>query len=47
MEDMSIENLSLFKTEEPVEITMDSLMNTHKNTLDIVKLDYVEAQTMT
>ena len=47
MEDMSIENLSLFETEEPVEITIDSLIDTHKNTLDIVKLDYVEAQTMT
>lgn len=44
---MSIENLSLFESEEPVEITMDSLIDTRKNTLDVVKLDYVEAQTMT
>lgn len=44
---MSIENLSLFEAEEPIEITMDSLIDTQKNTLDIVKLDYVEAQTMT
>lgn len=44
---MSIQNLSLFETEESVEITMDSLIDTHKNTLDVVKLDYVEAQTMT
>lgn len=44
---MTIENLSLFDTEEPVEITMDSLIDTHKNSLDVVKLDYIEAQTMT
>lgn len=44
---MTIENLSLFDTEEPVEITMDSLVDTHKNSLDVVKLDYIEAQTMT
>ena len=47
MEDMSLENLSLFETEESVEITMDSLIDTHKNLLDVVKLDYIEAQTMT
>ena len=47
MDNMTIENLSLFDTEEPVEITMDSLIDTHKNSLDVVKLDYIEAQTMT
>lgn len=47
MENMSIENLSLFESDEPVAITMDSLIDAHKNTLDIVKLDYIEAQTMT
>ena len=47
MDNMTIENLSLFDTEEPVEITMDSLVDTHKNSLDVVKLDYIEAQTMT
>ena len=44
---MSIQNLSLFETEESVEITMDSLIDMRKNTLDVVRLDYVEAQTMT
>ena len=47
MEDMSIENLSLFEADEPLEITMDSLIDMRKNTLDVVRLDYVEAQTMT
>lgn len=47
MEDMALENISLFEDEEPAEITMDSLIDAHKATLDIVKLDYLGAETMT
>ena len=44
---MTNENLSLFDADEPIEITMDALIGMPKNTLDIVKLDYIEAETMT
>jgi hypothetical protein len=44
---MSNENMSLFDIDESPEITMDSLIDTHTNKLDVVKLDYIEAETMT
>lgn len=44
---MSNENLSLFDVDESIEITMASLIDIHTNKLDVVKLDYIEAETMT
>lgn len=44
---MVMENLSLFETEEHVELTMDELIDTKRRSLDVVKLDYVGAETMT
>lgn len=44
---MVMENLSLFEAEEHVELTMDELIDTKRRSLDVVKLDYVGAETMT
>lgn len=42
-----MENLSLFESEEPIEITMDELIDTNRKNLDVVRLDYIGAETMT
>lgn len=44
---MDTENMSLFEAEESAQISIDNLINTNKKSLDIVKLDYVGAETLT
>ncbi len=44
---MTMENMSLFEVEEPVAITMDDLFDTDRNKLDVVRLDYISAETTT
>ena len=42
-----MENLSLFETTESAEMTMDDLIDTNRKHLDVVRLDYIGAETMT
>jgi hypothetical protein len=42
-----MENLSLFESNESSEITMDELIDTSRKSLNVVKLDYVGAETLT